>query len=161
MKAILHNINLFINNRPNPHPPTQNTNKPTYTCQPIQVPKKKFPSPPLLKTLFHVFPPLPISEDTSGRIEDAGSKSSSSSSDCAALRDRGWGEGVRETSINGMPGCSSEKLFFELWLALEVGPSMSAARCSTSSSSRSSSELSRRWRFTDESGLRLRANARY
>jgi len=29
-------------------------------------------------------------------------------------------------SINGTPGCSSEKLFFELWLALEVGPSMSA-----------------------------------
>lgn len=63
-------------------------------------------------------------------------------------------------SINGTPGCSSEKLFFELWLALEVGPSMSAARCSTSSS-RSSSELSRRWRFTDGSGLRLRANVRY
>jgi len=158
VKAILHNINLFINSRPNPHPPTQNTNKPTYTCQPIQVPKKKFPSPPLLKTLFHVLPPLPISEDTSGRIEDAGSKSSSSSSDCAALRDRG--EGVREMSTNGTPGCSSEKLFFELWLALEVGPSMSAARCSTSSSG-SSSELSRRWRFTDGSDLRLRDNARY
>lgn len=122
-------MNRFMSSSPNPHPPTQNTSSATYTCHPIQVPKKKPPSPPSLQIPLLMLPP-PTLWFTSGRMLSAGSKSSSSSSLCTALRLLGYGDVERLLmSMSGTAGCSSESEFLLEWLRRE--PSI-CAYCSMS-----------------------------